>query len=237
MNLKVAHLIAVQFGIFIGIVICLVVLRFESANPTAAERRELATERAVAVARMSEPEDEFADVADNGEELEPAESLAEQPAYPLPSEYSPEAAEKSMAVLTKLYYEQIAPRRTVSSNSANAAAAPSYAEVAQEPAVEQMDDPAPQTVAYAEPSQLVVYSQPIPVVVFANPRRFASRCRPARHPSALASNSHRRRDSGSTLLSGFPESRRPMSLGLEQRRTTGAPACPSSQRFTPRGKR
>lgn len=227
MNLKVAHLVAIQFGIFIGIVICLVFSRFESARPrTPAEIRELATERAAAVERMSEPADE----------LEPAEPLTEQPTAALPTEYSPEAVEKSMAILTKLYYEQIAPRRTVSSSPANTAVAPSYTEVAEEPAVVQYDDPAPQTVAYVQPTQFVVYPQPA-VVVFSQPRRFVSRCRTAPHPSALASNSHQRRNSGGTQLSDLPGSRPPRTLELEQRRTTGVPTCSSTQGWTPQGKR
>lgn len=228
MNLKVAHLVAVQFGIFIGIVICLVFFRFEYARPrTAAEMRNPSTQQAAAVERMSETEDE----------LEPAEPLTEQPAVALPNEYSPEAVEKSMAILTKLYYEQIAPRRTVSSSPANTAVAPSYAEVAQEPAVVQYDEPAPQTVAYVQPTQFIVYPQPVPVVVFSHPRRFANRCRPAPNASALASNSHRRWDSGGTHLSGLPASRPPRTLRVEQRRTTGVPTCPSTQGLKPPGKR
>lgn len=238
MNLKLAHLVAIQFGIFIGIVICLVFSRFESARPrTAAEMRERATERAAAGERMSEPEDEFADMANDRDELDPAEQLTDQSTPAMPNEYSSEAVEKSMAILTKLYYEQIAPRRSVSSSPANTAVAPSYPEVAQEPAVAQIDDPAPQTVAYVQPTQFIVYPQPVQVVVFSNPRRFVNRCRPASHPSALAPNSHRRRDNGWTHLSGLPESGPPRSFGLEQRRTTGAPTCPSTQGLTPWGNR
>jgi hypothetical protein len=238
MNLKLAHLVAIQFGIFIGIVICLVFSRFESARPrTAAEMRERATERTAAGDRMSEPADEFADMANDREELDPAEQLTDQSTPAMPNEYSPEAVEKSMAILTKLYYEQIAPRRNVSSSPANIAVAPSYTEVASEPAVVQTDDPAPQTVAYVQPSQVIVYPQPAQVVLFSHLRRFVNRCRPAPHPSALASNSHRRWNSGGIQLSGFPESRPPRSLGLEQRRTTGVPTCPSTQGFPPRGKR
>jgi hypothetical protein len=240
MNLKVAHLVFVQFGMFVGIVICLAFFRFELATPrTAAEMRKPATERARAVERMSEPEDERADMADNREKLEPAEPLTDQPAYPLPNEYSPEAVEKSMAVLTKLYYEQIAPRRNASSspvNSSVAAVAPSYTEVAEEPEVLQMDDPAPQTVAYVQPTQFVVFPQPA-VVVFSQPRRFVGRCRPAPHPGAFASNSHRRWDNGGTHLNGLPESRPARPLGPQPRRTTGVPTCPSTQGLASRGNR
>lgn len=237
MNLKATHLIVLQFGIFIGIVICLAVLRFESAKPTAVEMRELATERAAALDRTSESNDERGNLADNREKLEPAEPLTQLQAYPLPNEYSPEAAERSMAVITKLYYEQIAPKRPANSIPATAAVAPAYTEVAQEPAVVQYDDPAPQTVAYVQPPQVVVYPQPVPVVFFSNPRRFANRCRPAPHSTALGSNPHRRRDSGGTHLSGFPESPAARPLGLGQHRTTGVRTCPPIQGFTPRGKR
>ena len=238
MNLKVGHLVAIQFGIFIGIVFCLVFFRFESARPrTAAEMRELATERAAAVERMSEPTDERADMADNREKLEPAEPLSEQPVPAMPNEYSPEAVEKSMAILTKLYYEQIAPRRNAASSPANTAVAPSYTEVAQEPETAQIDGPAPQNVAYVQPTQFIVYPQPVQVVVFSHNRRFVSRRGPHRHP-----------DSGGTHLSGLPEFESPASpsaalrrppgiLGLEQRRTGGVLTGPSLQGFTPRGKR
>jgi hypothetical protein len=50
MNLKVAHLVSVQFGIFIGIVSCLVFSRFENFRPrAAAAKRESVTERAATV--------------------------------------------------------------------------------------------------------------------------------------------------------------------------------------------
>ena len=232
MNLKVAHLIAVQFGIFIGIVICLVFSRFEYARPrTAAERRELATDRAAAGERMSEPED------DNRGDLEPAEPLTDEPATAMPNEYSPEAVEKSRALLAKLYYEQIAPKRHASSIPANTAVAPAYTEVAQEPEVVQAEEPAPQTVIYQQPTQVIVYPPPAQFVVFSHPRRFVNRCRPAPHPNALASSPHWRRDNGGTHLNGLPDSRHTRSFGLEQRRTTGVPTCPSTQGFTPRGKR
>jgi hypothetical protein len=189
---------------------------------------------------MSEPADEFADMANDREELDPAEQLTDQSTPAMPNEYSPEAVEKSMAILTKLYYEQIAPRRNASSspaNSAFAAVAPSYTEVPQEPAVVQTDDPAPQTVAYVQPTPVIVYSQPAQFVVFSHRRRLANRCRPPSLPGTLASNPRWRRDSGGTHLSGLPESRPPRSFGLEQRRITGGPTCPSTQGFTPRGKR
>jgi hypothetical protein len=179
MNLKVAHLVAVQFGIFIGIVFCLVFSRFEYARPrTAAQMREPATERAATVEPVSEPEDQRAYMADRRAEPEPAEPLTERPAPALPNEYSAAAVEQYRALATKLYYEQIAPRRNASSSPANssiAAVAPSYTELVQEPAVVQIDDPAPQTVAYVQPAQVIVYPQLAQFVVFSHPRGFVSR--------------------------------------------------------------
>ncbi len=237
MNLKVAHLVSVQFGIFIGIVICLGLFRFEFARPrTAAERREPATERAAAVEPKSEPEDEFADPADEGGELESTEALTAQADSALPNEYSPEAVQKSMAILTKLYYEQISPRRNASTSAANssiAPVAPSYPEAAQEPAVVQVEDPAPQTVVYEQPIQVIVYPQPVQFISFSHPRRFFNRCRPAHNPAALASNPHRRQHSGGTHLSGFSASRPPRSFEPGQRWTTGGASCSSTEGFTP----
>lgn len=241
MNLKVGHLVSIQFGIFIGIVCCPMFFRFEYARPrTAAEMRESTAERTAAVEPMSEPEDQRAYMVDNGAEPEPAEPVTEQPAPALPNEYSAEAVEQSRALATKLYYEQIAPRRNASASPANssiAAVAPSYTEAAQEPAVVQIDDPAPQTVAYVQPTQVIVYPQPAQFVVLSHPRRFVNRCRQAPHPGALASNPHRRPDRGGTHLSGSPAFRLAGSPGVGLRRSTGVPSCTSTQGFTPPGKR
>ena len=240
MNLKVAHLVSIQFGIFIGMVSCLVFFRFEYARPrTAAEMREPGTKRAASVEPMSEPEDQLADIVENGADPESAQPVIEQPGA-LPNQYSAAAKEQYRALVEKLYYEQIAPRRNASSspgNSSIAAVAPSYPEVAPEPAVVQIDDPAPQTVAYVQPAQVIVYPQPAQFVVFSHPRRFVNRCRPAPQPGALASNPHRRPGSGGTHLSGSPGFRPAGSFGVMHRRNTGVPPCPSTQGFTPRGTR
>ncbi len=234
MNLKAAHLVAVQFGVFIGVVLCLVLSRFESARPrTAAEMREQVTKRA-------EPEEERNKMVDNRGDLESAEPLPEQSTPALPNQYSPEAVEKSMALLTKLYYEQIAPRRTFSSSPANTTVAPSYTEVAQEPAVVQHEDPAPQTVAYVRPTQFVAYPQPAQVIIFSHPRRLVNGCRSASPPGALGSNPHRRLDGGGSHLNTSPSfalRRPPGSPGVAHRRNTGAPSCPATQGLNPRGTR
>src|SRR4051812_30854390 len=115
MNLKVAHLVSVQFGIFIGVVVCLVLFRFESFRPRpAAEARKPATERSTTIEPKSEPEDQASDMPEDAPPPKESDALAEQSAPAMPNEYSPEAVEKSMAILTKLYYEQINPRRNAS---------------------------------------------------------------------------------------------------------------------------
>ncbi|MEY2550279.1 MAG: hypothetical protein QOG12_423 [Verrucomicrobiota bacterium] len=59
MNLKVAHLVSIQFGIFIGIVCCVAFSRFGYFRPrAAAESRPPLTEGATAVDPLSEPEDQ-----------------------------------------------------------------------------------------------------------------------------------------------------------------------------------
>jgi hypothetical protein len=179
-------------------------------------------------------------MVDNGAESEQAEPITEQPAPALPNEYSPEAVERYRALATKLYYEQIAPRRTVSSSPANssiAAVAPAYTEVAEEPAVVQTNDPAPETVAYIQPTQVIVYPQPVQFVVFSQPRRFFNRCRPAPRPGMLASNPHQRPDRGGIHLSGSPAFRPGTSREVPHHRNTGGPSCPSTQGFKPQGTR
>jgi hypothetical protein len=240
MNLKVAHLVSIQFGVFIGIVSCLVFSRFEFTRPHAgAEMRKPATERAATVEPMSELEDQASDMMEDAAAPEEFDQFTEQTASAMPTEYSPEAVEKSMAILTKLYYEQIAPRRTVSSSPANTTVAPAYAEVAQEPEVVQYEDTAPQTVAYQQPTQVIVYPQPAQFVVFSQRRRFVSRCRPASPPGALVSNRHRRPDERGTHLNAltpFEAVTAPSSplRGLTQNRNTGLSSCPPTQGSSPR---
>jgi hypothetical protein len=179
-------------------------------------------------------------MVDDGADAESAEPITEQTAPALPNEYSPEAVERYRALATKLYYEQIAPRRTVSSSSANssiAAVAPAYTEATEEPAIVQTNDPAPETVAYIQPTQVIVYPQPAQFVVFSSPRRFVNRCRPAPHPGAPGSNSHQRPDRGGTHLRGSPAFRPAGSLGVVHRRHTGVPPCSSTEGSKPRGTR
>lgn len=248
MNLKVAHLVAVQFGMFIGIVACLVFSRFEYTRPRTAMRAP-ATERAATIEPQPQADDQLADTVDDGADVELAEAVTDQ-RVPLPNEYSPEAVERNMALATKLYYEQIAPRRPASSGPANnwiAAAAPAYAEVAEQSAVVQSNEPAAETVAYVQPAQVIVYPQPAQIVVFANPRRFVNRCRQTPHPTTVPPNSHRRPDREWTRLAAAPAFAAPPSGGLrlprrspegQRHRNAGVvPSCSSTQGLTSSVKR
>lgn len=233
MNLKVAHLVSVQFGIFVGIVSCLVVSRFEFA------KLRPATESAAVVEPISESENQRDYAVDQRVAPEPVEPATEQPAAPLPNEYSPEAAERYRALAEKLYYEQIAPRPRVSSAAVKSSipvSAPAYTETVQEPEVVQIQDPAPQPVAYVQPPEVIVYPPVVQYVVLSHPRRIVNRCRPAPHRETLASNQPRRPGGGGTHLSGSPPSRLPRPPG-EMHRDTGASSCPSPSGFAHRGKR
>jgi hypothetical protein len=249
MNLKVSHLVSVQFGIFVGIVCALAYLRFEYARPrNAVKMRPPGTERTSPVGTTSRSGDQNEDIADNGDEPESIEEVAEQRPPALPNEYSPEAVERYRAEATRLYYQQIAPRRPVSASSANgsvAAVAPAYSEVAEQPAPVQTYAPAPETVAYVQPSEVIVYPQQF--VAFSHPRRFANRCRPAPQPGALASNPHRRQGRGGNHLNGSPADCSPLpSAGLRPpggvpgvlpRQNTNVSSSSSAQAFTSGRKR
>ena len=234
MNLKVVHLVAIQFGILVGIASCLLFFRFDSAKPRpAGEMRELATELVAAV------KDQQADMVDDLADPEPTEVVPGQLAPVLSNEYSAEAVERYRAEATRLYYEQIAPRRPTSSSltySSSAAVAPSSTAGAQGPAVVAMNEPAPQTVAYVEPTQAVVYAQPA-FVAYSPRRSFVNRCRPIPHSGAFASDSHRRPDRRGNHFSDSKECRPPRSLGVVRRRDTGVASCAPNQGFRPRGKR
>jgi len=231
MNLKFAHLVAIQFGIFVGVVSCLLFLRFDYAKP------RTATERATAAEPVSERDDQRADRLDHSAYPESAQLVPGQLAPVLSNEYSVEAVERYRAEATRLYYEQIAPRRNANLSAARntiAAVAPSYTEVAQEPAVVATYDPEPQTVAYVEPTQVIAYPQ---AVGFSHGRRFANRCRPGPHSRAFGSNLHRRSDRGRTHVSVSRELCPPRSLGVVHRQNTGGPSCAPIQGFKHRGRR
>ena len=186
MNLKVANLIAVEFGILIGLMSWLVYSRFPSTEPrTAAEMQQSPAEPAT-VASVSDPRKQRPHTVDYRAHREQAQPVAD------------EQPDEQAAPTAQEYEQEIAPQPYASSGREDgsvAANSPSYAEADQEPAVAQSDDlTSPQTVAYAQPTQIVVYSQPAQIVVFSNPRRFANRRRSTPRPGALMSPNHRRPD-------------------------------------------
>ncbi|HEV2806238.1 MAG TPA: hypothetical protein VGW57_15050 [Chthoniobacterales bacterium] len=222
--MKAAHLISIQFGIFVGVVFCLVVSHFENSRPrTAAAQRDPVTERAAAAEPLSQPEDQPGDNADNEADADLAELAAEPARTPLPNEYSPEAVERYRAEATRLYYEQIAPRRALITTVA--AVAPASAEAVEEPVVNQAYDPVPETVAYVQPAQIILYPQPTQFVVFSQRKRHANRCRPGFPAGTFASHPNPRGD------------RRAMHAGLAHHANPGGSACASPQGFASGGKR
>ena len=246
MNLKVANLIAIQLGIFVGIMSWLAYSRLESVEPRiAAELQERAAKPAGPVGPGIKADDQRPDAVDDGADRDEPQPIAEQAALAM-HQYSAAAVQHYSDLAAQQYYQQIAPRRYASSalqNGPIVAEAPSYAEAAQEPTVVSSDDPVPQTIAYVEPTQVVVYQQP-QFVVFSNSRRFANRCRPAPHSNALAPIAHRRPDrprlhlNGSTVFES-PASpsaalRRPtQSLGVVQRRNDKVTSCRPTEGFGP----
>jgi len=249
MNLKVANLVAIQFGVFVGMMSWLAYSHFESGKPprVAEESRKGPVNSVAPVAPMADPEGQRPDAEDYRADPDRAQQITEQPVPVVQYHYSPEAVQQYTALATQQYYQQIAPRRYASSNLENrpVVAAPSYAKVEQQPAVVQLDQPAPQTVAYDEPSQvayyepaqIVAYAQPYPFFAYSSARSFGRRCRPAPRHGVLTPATPRRHDRGVPRLSGLRESCPPRSLGIVQRNEDDAPSCRPTQSFKHRGKR
>lgn len=249
MNLKVANLIAIQLGIFVGIMSWLTYSRLESAEPRIAAELPQRAAKPTAPARPGlKADDQRPDAVDDRADHDEPQPIADQPA-PVFHQYSAAAVQHYSDLAAQQYYQQIAPRRYASSGLENGpivAQAPSYTEVDQAPAVV-ADDPAPQPVAYVQPTQIVVYPQP-QFVVFSNSRRFANRCRPASPVGAHRATTHRRPDrprphrNGSTVFES-PASpsaalRRPtQSLGVVHRRNDKVASCQPTEGLGPRGRR
>jgi hypothetical protein len=249
MNLKVAHLVAVQFGMFVGIMSWLAYSQLPFGEPrTPAEVRKPMAEPVSTFASASNPAEQRSQTLDDSAGQERTQPVAEPPAPAMQHAYSAAAVQQNSALAAQLYYQQIAPRRYARSGLANssiAGVAPTYAEVAPEPAALQADDPEPETVAYVQPTQVVVYPQP-QLVLFSNSRRFVNRCRPAPHArNARTTFAQQRRDRGGLHVRGSTHltslnagSFRPnKSFGVVHRRNDSAPACRPIQGFRPRGHR
>ena len=235
MNLKVANLVAIQFGVLLGIVSWLAYSRFESAEPriAAVEIQKRPVNSVAAVAPISDLGSQVTRALDDDADREQDQSIGEQPAPAAPShQYSPEAVQQYTALAAQQYYQQIAPRRYASAGvaSTSAPAAPAYTEVAQEPAAVSSD--------YAEPNQVVVYQPQF--IVFSNQRsnqrRFPNRCRPTLQPAAVTPIKHRHPDRG-PHLSGSTESRPTKCFGTVPPRNPNDPSCKPGQESRSRGKR
>ena len=208
MNLKVANLIAVQLGIFVGIMSWLVFSHLESTKPrTAAEMQNSTGDSSATVAPVFEPRNQRPYTVDYETNHERAQ--------PVDEEAAPTAQE---------YDQEIATQPYTSSGLGNgyvAADSPSYAEVDQEPAVAQPD--------YVPSPQIVVYAQPAQIVIFSNPRRFANRFRSTPHfDGARMMIMHRRPDRVGPHLGGN---------GIGPRRNPNAPSGRPAQGFGLRGNR
>lgn len=239
MNVKVANLVAVQFGVLLGIVSWLAYSRFESAEPRIAAVEVRESPAAAAVAPISDLGSQVTRALDSDADREQDQSIGEQPAPAAPShQYSPEAVQQYTALAAQQYYRQIAPRRYASAGvtSTSAPVAPAYTEVAQEPAAVSSDYVEPlQTVAYAEPAQVVAYQPQF--IVFSNQRRFANRCRPTLQPRAVTPITHRGPGRGGPHQSGSTESRPTKCFGTVPSRNPDVPSCKPSQEVRPRGRR
>jgi hypothetical protein len=235
MNFKVANLVAVQFGIFVGMMVWLGYSHLRFATPrTTTETQDNRTKLVTTVAPMSEPGDERPDTADDGVDREQSEPIVERP---VSNQYSPAAVQQYQALATQQYYQQIAPRRYASSSENNsfAAVAPSYAEAAQEPAVEQADEPVPQPVAYNQPTQFIVYQPQILAV--SSRQRFSNRCRPSPRSNALLPLTSARPDRGDCRPNGPTDSRPPKSPVVRHHRNVDMSPSQPGRGFAARGRR
>jgi hypothetical protein len=242
MNVKVANLVAIQFGVLVGIASWLAYSRFESAEPriAAVEIQKRPVNSAAAVAPISDMGSQVTRVLDNGADREQDQSIGEQPAPATPPhQYSPEAVQQYTALAAQQYYQQIAPRRYASAavaNSSIAAVPPVYTEVVQEPAAISSDYVEPlQPVAYAEPAQIAVYQPQF--IVFSNQRRFPNRCRPTLQSAVVTPITHRGPGRGGPHLSGSTESRPTKCFGTVPPRNPNDPSCRPGQEFRSRGRR
>jgi len=251
MNLKVANLIAIQLGIFVGIMSWLAYSRLAPVEPRlTAEVGKTTAEPVAPAAPGLKGDDQRPETADARAARDEPQPIAEQRAPVMQHHYSAAAVQQNSALAAQLYYQQIAPRRYASSGLQNGPVvteAPSYAELAQETAVV-ADEPAAQTVAYVERPQVVLYSQP-QFILFSNSRRLENRCRPASPViGAHMARTHRHTDRPRLQPNDSTDSERPparspafrrpaKSLGLVERQNDKMESCRPTQGVGPPGRR
>ena len=222
MNLKIANLVAIQFGIFIGTMSWLIYSRLPSAEPGAAPAAPEMKGRMVNSIRPEAPVSDLSNQRPGtvayGTDRPPGQPVNGQPVQSAP-----------------IYYQTVAtgPYARSGFNNAIAMAAP-YAGAVQEPATVSADYAVyTEPVGYAPPAQLVVYTEPIQTVGFSNSHRFRNRGRPAPRACGPQTNPLPRLNT----LSAGPSGNRLLSSGpsgnvLSQGNANG-PACPPVQGFRP----
>ncbi len=244
MKLKIANLVSIQFGIFVGTMSWLVYSSLPPAKPRAAAEMQESTVSPVATdARVFEPRTPRPRTRDYAVDRKRARQRGEQ-----------------LQPTSQDYDEEIAPQPYVNSGPEAASIGGNslpYTTVAQESAVVPTESgDSPQTVAYAQPIQFVAY--PAETVVFLNSRSFGNRSRSPRLRGAFNAITHRPPNGGGPHQNIYqvvpgqipnPPSRGPIvvpgqipsppSRGpiVVPGQIPNAPPCPPTQGFRPRGNR
>jgi hypothetical protein len=252
MNVKVVNLVAVQFGVFVGMMSWLAYSHFDSVEPriAALERQERPVNSISAVAPISDLGSQVTRALEDDADREQDQSIGEQPAPAVPPhQYSPEAVQQYTALATQQYYQQIAPRRYASANVENAPiVAARYAKVEQKPALASTEyEDAPESVAYDEPAQVAAYAQPYPFIAYpqqlvvfsngSNGRRFANRCRPTRRSNTSLPLTDRRPERGECRPNNPTLARSARPTGVGHHRNVDASAWQPARGFAGRGRR
>lgn len=168
MNVKVVNLVAIQFGIFVGILCWLAYSRLPFAEPrTEGEPRESALNAGANVAAVFEPRRPLSHPTNYRTDRERAQPVDEQPA--------PMAPEYDQAIAPQAYANSVPDNGSIAVNS------PSYAQVDQEAVIPSDNLESAQAVVYSQPIETVVYAQPTQIIVFSNPRHFGNRCQSKPH--------------------------------------------------------
>ena len=215
MNVKLVNLVAVQFGIFVGIMAWLAFTRLESTKSRpAAEMPENVRSPIATVAPAFKPRSPRPYTVDYGADRDRAQPEIEEQAQ-MEQDYDQEIAAQPYA-------------GTELENNSIVEPPPSSTQVNQEPAVASSDylEP-PQAIADAEPAPVVVYSQP-QFVVFSSRRSLARRYRPAPRPGVFPPIPQQQPKRQGAQVNG---------CGIAPRPNAGVPSGRPNQGFRPRGHR
>jgi hypothetical protein len=220
MNLKIANLVAIQFGIFIGIMAWLGYSRLPSTElREAPEMKGKMVNSVPPAAPVSEPKNPRPDSVDSAADRERAEPVVEKP---LP------IAQTSDREISRVAYTATA----APANRSIVAVSPSYTEVDDDPEVVSSD--------YLQSPETLAYDQPAAFVVVSNRRSFGNRCRSTPRRDRFATTTQRRSDRGSAHLIGGGIASRPIGMAPSCRPNQGPIAvasCRPNQGFRPQGRR